>query len=70
MEDFVRIAFETVGLDWHDYVTERTGIITRPAVALVGGPAKLERMTGWQRSITFPEMVRLLVESAGGNNGR
>lgn len=70
VEDFVRIAFETVGLDWHDNVTEKTGIITRPAVALVGDPAKLERMTGWQRSVTFPEMVRLLVESAGVNDER
>jgi GDPmannose 4,6-dehydratase len=69
VEDFVRIAFETVGLDWHDCDGE-DGDHHCPAVALVGDPAKLERMTGWQRSITFPEMVRLLVESAGGNNGR
>jgi GDPmannose 4,6-dehydratase len=70
VEDFVRIAFEMVSLDWHDYVTEKTGIISCPAVALLGDPAKLERMTGSQRSITFPEMVRQLVESAGGNDGR
>jgi GDPmannose 4,6-dehydratase len=70
VEDFFRIAFEMVGLDWHDYVMEKTGIISRPAVALVEDPAKLERMTGSQLSVTFPKMVRLLGESAGGNNGR
>ena len=70
VEDFVRIAFETVDLDWREYVTEQKEIITRPAVALVGNPVKLERMTGWRRSVTFPEMVRLLVESTGGNDER
>jgi GDPmannose 4,6-dehydratase len=70
VEDFVRIAFETVGLDWRKYVTVREEIITRPAVAFVGNPAKLVMKTGWQRSVTFPGMVKLLVEAAGGNDGR
>lgn len=70
VEDFVRIAFDTLGLDWREFVTERKRIITRPAVALVGNPAKLARKTGWQRSVTFSDMVKKLVESAGGKNGR
>ncbi len=70
MEDFVRIAFETLRLDWRDYVTERKEIITRPAVAFVGNPAKLVKKTGWKRSVTFSEMVKLLVLSAGGNDER
>ncbi|WP_292369140.1 GDP-mannose 4,6-dehydratase [Methanoregula sp. UBA64] len=64
VEDFVKIAFEYLGLDWHEYVTEKREIITKPAVALVGNPEKLERLTGWKRTVSFPEMVRLLVESA------
>lgn len=70
VEDFVRIAFETLRLDWWDYVTERKEIITRPAVAFVGNPAKLVKKTGWKRSVTFSEMVKLLVLSAGGNDER
>ncbi len=64
VEDFVRTAFGTLGLDWREFVTERQEIITRPAVAFVGNPEKLVKMTGWKRSVTFDEMVRLLVEKA------
>jgi GDPmannose 4,6-dehydratase len=70
VEDFARIAFEALGLDWREFVTERRGIITRPAVALVGNPAKLVGKTGWQHSVTFAGMVKKMVESAGGNDGR
>jgi GDPmannose 4,6-dehydratase len=70
VEDFVRTAFDTLGLDWRESVMERQEIITRPAVAFVGNPEKLVRMTGWKRSVTFYEMVKLLVESAGEHNGR
>jgi GDPmannose 4,6-dehydratase len=70
VEDFVRVAFDTLGLDWREFVTERKEIITRPAVALVGNPAKLAGKTGWQRSVTFSDMVKILVEAAGGNYGR
>jgi GDPmannose 4,6-dehydratase len=70
VEDFVRIAFDTLGLDWREFVTESKGIITRPAVALVGNPAKLAGKTGWQCSVTFSGMVKKMVESAGGNDGR
>jgi GDPmannose 4,6-dehydratase len=65
VEDFVEIAFETLGLDWRGFVDERKEIITRPAVALVGNPAKIMRKTGWKRSVTFSEMVTLLVKKTG-----
>jgi GDPmannose 4,6-dehydratase len=64
VEDFVRIAFESVGLNWQDFVKERENIITRPSVGFVGSPAKLIKRTGWNRSVAFDEMVKLLVTSA------
>lgn len=64
VEDFVRIAFESRGMNWRDHVTERKDIITRPPVAFRGNPAKLVHATGWRPSVTFPEMVKLLVASA------
>lgn len=64
VEDFVRIAFESQGMNWRDHVIERKDIITRPPVARVGNSAKLVKAAGWKRSVTFPEMVRLLVASA------
>lgn len=68
VEDFVRIAFESCSLDWRNHVIERKGIITRPPVAFRGNPAKLVKATGWKRSLTFPEMVRLLVASEEAHN--
>lgn len=70
VEDFVRIAFGHLGLDWRKFVTEKKEIITRPAVALVGNPAKLVNKIGWKRSVTFSEMVKILVESAGEHDGQ
>ena len=70
VEEFVSIAFDSLGLDWQDFVEVRKEIIIRPAIALVGNPAKLMKNTGWKRSVTFPEMVRLLVKMAEGSNER
>ena len=70
VEEFVSIAFDTLGLDWREYVEERKEIITRTTAALVGNPAKLMRITGWKRSITFSDMVKLLVEKTGEQNER
>lgn len=68
VEDFVRIAFEQCNMDWRNHVVERKDIITRPPVAFRGIPAKLMKATGWRRSVTFPEMVKILVASAEARN--
>jgi GDP-D-mannose dehydratase len=36
---------------------------SRPAAALVGDSTKLRRRTGWAPSVTFADMVRLLVDA-------
>jgi len=69
VEEFVKIAFESLGLNWRCFVTERKEIITRPAVPLVGNPEKLIRKTGWRRSVTFSEMVHLLVKKEEEDHG-
>ena len=53
VEDFVRIAFDTLGLDWQNFVEEKKEIITRPAVAFIGNSDKLVRKNGWKRTVTF-----------------
>lgn len=68
VEEFVNIAFNSLGLDWREFVEERKEIVTRPNVALVGNPDKLMRKTGWKRSITFPDMIKLLIKNAGNSN--
>jgi len=70
VEEFARIAFETLGLDWQNFVDVQSGIITRRAVPLIGNPAKLVQKTGWKRSMDFPKMVETLVKRAEEEHGR
>jgi GDPmannose 4,6-dehydratase len=63
--DFVRAAFEPLGLDWRAHVEERPGLITKRKSNLVGDASKLRSATGWQPSVSFEEMVaRLLPNEA------
>ncbi len=66
VREFVSIAFAAVGLDWQDYVEERKEIITKNPASLVGNPDKLIRQTGWKRSITFPDMVKIIISNTRG----
>lgn len=69
VEDFVRIAFRHVSLDWRDFVVEDPGILRRRQLPKIGLPAKLQAATGWRPSVTFEEMIGRLVE-AGRNPER
>lgn len=62
--DFCRVAFEAVGLDWRAHVTERPGRVTREVPPLVGNAMRLRRATGWTPSVSFEDMVRLMVAEA------
>ena len=72
VKEFVRRAFESVGLDdWERYV-RRDPKFLRPADVdlLVGDPTKARVDLGWQREVSFAELVKrmvdhdLLIESA------
>ncbi|HLP76029.1 MAG TPA: GDP-mannose 4,6-dehydratase [Candidatus Paceibacterota bacterium] len=65
VQDVVEIAFETVKLNWRDYVEQDTRFI-RPAepTQLVGNPAKAERVLGWKRNGTFQALIAEMTESA------
>jgi GDPmannose 4,6-dehydratase len=65
VEEFARIAFEAVGLDWREFVEEQREIITRPSVPLIGNSGKLIRKTGWRRSLDFSGLVQTLVKKEG-----
>ncbi len=58
VEDVVRIAFETVGLDWKQFVKQDPRFM-RPAEPqrLIGNPAKAERQLGWKRTRTFWQLI-------------
>ncbi|MCL5040603.1 MAG: GDP-mannose 4,6-dehydratase [Firmicutes bacterium] len=64
VQEFVEKAFETVGLDWREYVVKQEALF-RPAEVdlLVGNPARARRDLGWQPKTSFPELVRIMVEA-------
>jgi GDPmannose 4,6-dehydratase len=64
VEDVVRIAFEGVGLDWHDYVTIDPNLV-RPAEVetLCANPAKAHRELGWRPTVSFEDLIHMMVES-------
>lgn len=64
IEEFLDISFGCVNLDWHDYV-EFDERYLRPAEVdlLIGDPTKAKEKLGWEPSITFKELVYLMVEA-------
>ena len=64
VEDFARLAFEEVGLDWHDHVIRdrRLGRRQEPDV-LVADASKARQELGWRASTSFSDLVELMVEA-------
>lgn len=62
VEEFLQEAFGYVDLDWRDYVKQDARFM-RPAEVdlLVGDPAKAGRQLGWEPTVTFSELVRMMV---------
>ncbi len=63
VRDLLDVAFEMVGLDWHDYV-ETDSAYTRPSEVpdLVADPTKARRLLGWEAETSFEEMIREMLE--------
>jgi GDPmannose 4,6-dehydratase len=64
ISEFLDIAFNYVNLDWHDYV-EFDPRYLRPAEVelLIGDPTKAKQKLGWEPSVTFEQLVALMVEA-------
>lgn len=64
VREFCQVAFDHVGLDWEKYVVVDPKFY-RPAEVdlLVGDPAKAGRVLHWEPSVTFQELVRIMVEA-------
>jgi len=60
--DFVKTAFDCLGMDWEKYVVEDKDIVKRQKRSLVGNSKKLTTKTGWSPTVDFPQMVRILLE--------
>jgi len=64
VREFLEIAFDHVGLHWRDYVVQDPRFM-RPAEVdqLVGDAAKARRKLGWEPTVSFEELVRLMVDA-------
>ncbi len=64
VERLVEVAFTHAGLDWHDYVRPDARFI-RPAEVdlLVGAPAKAKAILGWEPTVDFEGLVRMMVDA-------
>ncbi len=63
VRDFVEVAFEHVGLDWHAHVVENPTLVRPSSGVLAGDTSKLRARTGWKPTIGFEKMVKLLVNA-------
>ena len=62
--DFVRMAFEHVGLDWEKYVKFDPRYLRPTEVDdLIGDASKARELLGWQAQVLPPELVRIMVDA-------
>ncbi|MBY0524329.1 MAG: GDP-mannose 4,6-dehydratase [Gemmataceae bacterium] len=64
VEEFVAIAFERAGLDWHNHVVIDPQFY-RPAEVdlLLADPSKAQKHLGWQPDVSFEELVHRMVDA-------
>ena len=64
VKEFVELAFSHVDLDWKQYVRYDKRY-ERPAEVdlLIGNPEKAKKLLGWEPTVRFPELVRIMVDA-------
>jgi GDPmannose 4,6-dehydratase len=64
VRELCQVAFDHVGLDWQDYVVVDRQFL-RPADVdhLVGDAAKARAKLGWEPTVSFEELIRLMVDA-------
>ena len=64
VRELVEIAFSHVGLDWQKHVVIDPKFL-RPAEVdhLIGDPAKAKAKLGWQPTVDFPGLVKMMVDA-------
>lgn len=61
--DFVKLAFEHVGLDWQKYVVVDEKFFRKAEVhQLLGDASRAKKILGWQPKTSFEELVHMMVD--------
>lgn len=64
VEDFTRIAFSHLNLNWRDHVKQDPGLlVTVEPMAPCGNAGKAKLVLGWKTTVSFEELVVRMVES-------
>ena len=63
VRQFLQAAFEHAALDWREYVkTDPRYFRPTEVDYLCGNPTKANRDLGWRAKVSFPELVRMMVD--------
>jgi len=63
VRDVCNLAFQCVGLDYRDYVkVDERYIRPDESVPLVGDSSKAKKVLGWQPSVSFKELIEMMVD--------
>ncbi len=64
MREFCEAAFSALELDWEDYVVVDPAFFRPVDIdALVADASKARRVLGWEPTISFEELVAMMVEA-------
>jgi len=64
IKDFTEGVFSYLGLDWQKYVEINPNLITKKQKQnLSGNNKKLKNATGWENSVTFSGLIKILVDA-------
>ena len=64
VERLVDIAFSHLDLNWRDYIVQDPEFM-RPAEVdlLIGNPEKASRVLGWEPTVSFEQLVTMMVDA-------
>jgi GDPmannose 4,6-dehydratase len=64
IRELCEVAFSHLGLNYEDYVVQDARFVRAPENTIrVGNPAKAEKILHWTRTVTFGDLIKMMVES-------
>lgn|SRR3990167_1230040 len=63
VEEFVKLAFEEIGLNWKDFVEIDQSLFRPSEVPYLCGHSNTKEKLGWEPKVTFKELVKIMVNN-------